>query len=54
MIKDGSIVAPMLYAIMAHEMWHELHKTSVHSGLTFPPRKLEVDRFAGILWSASI
>jgi hypothetical protein len=49
LIRDRGIVEPMLYAIMAHEVGHELHAdfSSQRAQVPKVTKELEADRFAG-------
>jgi hypothetical protein len=48
-VHDGQIAGPLLYAILAHEIGHELHHDLDPSRAGVPSRtkELEADRFAG-------
>jgi hypothetical protein len=48
-LNDPNVVTPMLYAIFAHEVGHELHLDFDASRATVPDqiKELEADRFAG-------
>jgi hypothetical protein len=49
MIQDRAVVDPMLYAIMAHEVGHELHHdfSPQRADATSETKELQADRFAG-------
>ncbi len=49
MIRDSAVVDAMLYAIMAHEVGHEMHDdfSPQRAALPSETRELEADRFAG-------
>ena len=48
-VRDGQIAGPLLYAIFAHEVGHELHHDLDPARANVPSRikELEADRFAG-------
>jgi len=49
MIQDSAVVEPMLYAIMAHEVGHELHHdfSPQRADTSIETKELQADRFAG-------
>ena len=49
MIQDPAVVGPMLYAIMAHEVGHELHHdfSPQRADTSIEVKELQADRFAG-------
>jgi hypothetical protein len=49
MIRDQAVAESMLYAIMAHEVGHELHHdfSSERAGVPNETKELQADRFAG-------
>jgi hypothetical protein len=48
-LTDPEVMTPMLYAIFAHEVGHEVHRDFSSSRITIPSevRELEADRFSG-------
>jgi hypothetical protein len=48
-VRDNQIAGPLLYAIFAHEIGHELHHDfdSSRAGVPSRTKELEADRFAG-------
>ncbi len=49
LIQDRAVVEPMLYAIMAHEVGHELHHdlSPQRADTSTETKELQADRFAG-------
>ena len=49
LVQDSSIVEPLLYAIMAHEVGHEMHDdfSAARADTSTQTKELQADRFAG-------
>ena len=49
LVQDPGIVEPLLYAIMAHELGHEMHAdfSSARADVSTQTKELQADRFAG-------
>jgi hypothetical protein len=49
LVQDSSIVEPLIYAIMAHEVGHEMHDdfSAARAEVSTQTKELQADRFAG-------
>ena len=49
LVQDPGVIEPLLYAIMAHEVGHEMHQdfSPERAGVSSQTKELEADRFAG-------
>jgi hypothetical protein len=49
LVQDSSMVEPLVYAIMAHEVGHEMHDdfSAARADISTQTKELQADRFAG-------